>query len=221
MYWRGRLAGLQPVKRKPEAQQLVQSKCAVPALQPLGPDAASVAEHEAGVSRRGIIHAGLLVGTLLSAKASKAKEAEPGVPQISSRELLEMSRRIEAMPPTYRNASSTPRLFDVRSSQEYAKYHVKNTVNVPYLPPEGFEARMMPMLEGVDKDATIVLVCATATRSKPAVKLLQEKGYKNAMELANGMEEYYKEGLPCVSCVATDWCGCCELADVNRWLEGI
>eukprot|EP00967_Tisochrysis_lutea_P057831 scaffold73362_cov19-Tisochrysis_lutea.AAC.1 len=175
---------------------------------------------------------------------------------------------------------------------------------------------MMPMLEGVDKDATIVLVCATATRSKPAVKLLQEKvgmqlcvsyhsfprlfplsgthvqeepfvfkgnhlnseflvprghkprlhqqesvffkcgahtgnkmtewfihgscllqctragkwciglmqtpfGYKNAMELANGMEEYYKEGLPCVSCVATDWCGCCELADVNRWLEGI
>eukprot|EP00983_Pelagomonas_calceolata_P009152 296379-Pelagomonas_calceolata.AAC.3 len=68
----------QPVKRKPEAQQLVQSKCAVPALQPLGPDAASVAEHEAGVSRRGIIHAGLLVGTLLSAKASKAKEAEPG-----------------------------------------------------------------------------------------------------------------------------------------------
>ncbi|KAF5827599.1 hypothetical protein DUNSADRAFT_366 [Dunaliella salina] len=129
-----------PVKHTPEAR----SKCAPGAVhsgREAGVDAVEV-EQKTNFSRRTLVQVGLL-GSMLNfgAKASRAKEAEPDVPQISSQELLEMSKRIEAMPPTYRNASSTPRLFDVRSPQEYAKYHVKNTINVPYLPPEGFEER--------------------------------------------------------------------------------
>mmetsp|Transcript_2322 Transcript_2322/g.5947 ORF Transcript_2322/g.5947 Transcript_2322/m.5947 type:complete len:107 (+) Transcript_2322:1047-1367(+) len=103
---------------------------------------------------------------------------------------------MDSMPPAQRNSPNSPRLIDVRTPEEYKAGHVPNTTNVSYTNDEEFEARIMPMLKDVDKSAVIVLVCATTKRSIPAVKVLQHGGFRNAMQLAKGMQEYTREGLP-------------------------
>ncbi|KAF5832306.1 Rhodanese-like domain-containing protein [Dunaliella salina] len=159
-----------------------------------------------GVDRRALLQAGLASIVLGYSGAANAgaenqyaeavQEVSHYIMEISPSQLYTLSQRMDSMPPTQRNSPNSPRLIDVRTPEEYKSGHVPNTMNVSYTNDQDFEARIMPMLKGVDKSADIVLVCASTKRSLPAVKILQHAGFRNAMQLAKGMQEYSREGLP-------------------------
>lgn len=72
-----------------------------------------------------------------------------------------------------------PIIVDVREPFEYKTGHVKGALNIP--PSELLAGAKQ--LDGVEKDAPIVLYCRTGTRSNAAIHILRSLGYSN---LTNG-----------------------------------
>jgi len=85
-------------------------------------------------------------------------------------------------------------LLDVRQPNEFAAGHIEGAVNVP--------VREMPkMLAKLpqDKNAPVVVVCASAVRSGYATMALSFKGYTNVKHLAAGyIAGWEKAGYPVV-----------------------
>ena len=101
------------------------------------------------------------------------------VPEISAAELNELMK------------SGGAQLIDVRTPAEFAAGHVAGARNVPI---STFRHKL-PTL-ALDPKQPIVAICATAHRSPPAVRLLRAAGYRNAVQLKNGMLSWYASGLP-------------------------
>ena len=101
------------------------------------------------------------------------------VPEISAAELNELMKNGGAQ------------LIDVRTPAEFAAGHVAGARNVPI---NTFRHKL-PTL-ALDPKQPIVAICATAHRSPPAVRLLRAAGYKNAVQLKNGMLSWYATRLP-------------------------
>ena len=66
-------------------------------------------------------------------------------------------------------------LVDVRSTDEYASGHVDGAINLPL---DRFVAEVEQILP--DKNADIVLYCASGARSDMACRWLQQQGYTQA-----------------------------------------
>lgn len=63
-------------------------------------------------------------------------------------------------------------IFDVRSKNEFAGGHIKNSINIPL-------DQLEKNLSKFSKDKTIITCCASGMRSASAKSILQNNGYKN------------------------------------------
>ncbi len=92
------------------------------------------------------------------------------------------------------DSNPPPVLVDVRELEEWDEGHLPNAVHVTrgYL-----ESR----IEGVapDRDAPVVLYCASGNRSAFGVKTLEELGYTNVASLAPGYNGWKRDGFPTVT----------------------
>ncbi len=75
-------------------------------------------------------------------------------------------------------------LIDVRSEQEFNEGHIEGSVNVPV-----YELKKDCEKYLKDKQTTIILYCQSGMRSRKALKILQDKGYKNLYEIKGGLDE--------------------------------
>jgi len=75
-------------------------------------------------------------------------------------------------------------LIDVREADEYKSGHIPDAINIPL-------SRLSDMAEGLlpDKKAVLFVYCLSGMRSKKAVKLLQNLGYKEAKN-SGGINAY-------------------------------
>lgn len=90
-----------------------------------------------------------------------------------------------------RESGAAPALIDVREADEHAQGAIPGTVHIP----RGFlELRIERAVP--DREAPIVLYCATGTRSVLAARALVELGYQNVRSLAGGFTAWKRAGLP-------------------------
>ena len=101
------------------------------------------------------------------------------VPELSSPALAEALR--DPVP---------PQLLDVRTAREFAAGHIEGAINIPVTE----LAARLPLLK-LDAGRPVVLICLTAHRSIPAVRLLRGQGLE-ARQLAGGMLAWRVAGLP-------------------------
>lgn len=74
-------------------------------------------------------------------------------------------------------------LLDVRSYQEYMENHLECAINIPVF---DLKATVEKRLE--NKEQTIIVYCATGSRSRRAKEVLENLGYKNVYNLKNGLD---------------------------------
>jgi len=65
-------------------------------------------------------------------------------------------------------------LLDVRSKQEYDEGHLKGAINIPV-----YELEYRAENEIKDKECIIIAYCSAGIRSRKAIKILRNHGYKN------------------------------------------
>ena len=63
-------------------------------------------------------------------------------------------------------------LLDVRTREEYASGHAKNSKNIPL-------DELGKSLQQLDKEQNIIVVCASGMRSSQAVSLMKQNGFTN------------------------------------------
>lgn len=93
------------------------------------------------------------------------------------------------MPQLQRTGKSVT--IDVSESKDFDKGHIPNSINVPL---SQIKADNMPLLK--HKDATVVIVCQTGSRSVAAAKSLIALGFSDLHILRNGLSAWTKENLP-------------------------
>ena len=80
-------------------------------------------------------------------------------------------------------------LIDVRTAGEYAAGHLANAKLIPV---QEFAQR----LAEIDKNKPVLLYCRSGHRSGNALKILQDKGYKDAKHIEGGIGAWQAAGLP-------------------------
>jgi adenylyltransferase/sulfurtransferase len=84
----------------------------------------------------------------------------------------------------------TPAVIDVREPDEHAIGMIPGTIHIP----RGFlELRIERAVP--DREAAVVLYCASGTRSVLAARSLVELGYSNVRSLAGGFTGWKRAGL--------------------------
>jgi len=101
------------------------------------------------------------------------------VPELAAAEL---ARRLAAEP--------NPQIVDVRTRLEYDAGHIAGARSSPIL---SFR-QILPSLE-LDPRRPVYVICLTAHRSPPAVRMLRDQGF-DAHQLASGMNAWWREKLP-------------------------
>ncbi len=83
-----------------------------------------------------------------------------------------------------------PQVLDVRTYKEWKEGHITGAVNIPL-------AELKPRIHDLPfkPNKVIAVICFSTTRSKPAVRLLMNHGYENAVQLAGGMRQWVRRGL--------------------------
>jgi molybdopterin/thiamine biosynthesis adenylyltransferase/rhodanese-related sulfurtransferase len=108
-------------------------------------------------------------------------------------DLLQDARRTVPEPDVAAVQAHTPSpaLIDIREQDEVDQGIVDGAIHIP----RGFlELRIEQAVP--DRDAPVVLYCASGTRSLLAAKALREMGYTNASSLAGGFDAWKKAGAP-------------------------
>ncbi|HEU4450317.1 MAG TPA: molybdopterin-synthase adenylyltransferase MoeB [Gaiellaceae bacterium] len=80
---------------------------------------------------------------------------------------------------------------DVRERSEWDEGHIPGAVHVPRSHLESRIEQAVP-----DRDAPVVLYCASGSRSAFAAKALEELGYENVSSLAGGFTDWKRNGFP-------------------------
>lgn len=83
-------------------------------------------------------------------------------------------------------------VVDVRTPEEYAKGHIKNSVLANWKVRKEFESRT----DSLDKSKPVYLYCFGGTRSHAAAELLRSKGYTQVFELAGGLSKWNEAKKP-------------------------
>ncbi len=91
------------------------------------------------------------------------------------------------------NQSKFPQLVDVRTPQEYEAGHLKDAVNIDV---KGADFRTA--IEKLDKSRPVFVYCRSGVRSKTAISILKEAGFKEVYELDGGINAWIKAGKPVV-----------------------
>lgn len=75
-------------------------------------------------------------------------------------------------------------LLDVRSEQEYRENHLDGSINYPLYDLQRNSKSLI-----WNKHNTIIIYCQSGSRSKKAMKILEQEGYKNVYEIKGGLDE--------------------------------
>ena len=89
------------------------------------------------------------------------------------------------------NDVSPPVLIDVRQREEYEVSHLPGALHLPTV--EAIQQASIPA------HATLVLYCSVGYRSARLAEQLQEKGYKNVMNLEGSIFEWHNQERPVVA----------------------
>jgi molybdopterin/thiamine biosynthesis adenylyltransferase/rhodanese-related sulfurtransferase len=113
----------------------------------------------------------------------------------SYRELLQQTRdeieEVDAGRAAELRESDGAVFVDVREQNEWDEGHVPGAVHVPRGHLESRIEQAVP-----DRDARLVLYCASGNRSVFAAKALEELGYENVASLAGGFTDWKRNGFP-------------------------
>lgn len=82
-------------------------------------------------------------------------------------------------------------VLDVRTPSEWNGGHLKNAKHVD-IQSSDFEQKIATL----DKNATIVVYCAAGGRSSRAASMMVQKGYKNVINMAGGINAWNAAGYP-------------------------
>lgn len=102
------------------------------------------------------------------------------VPEVGA---LDLHRRIVANGPLF--------LVDVRTQAEWRRSHIAGARSLPITQLSGAISTLT-----VEPSALVVVICRSAHRSIPAVRLLREHGHSGAVQLAGGMLAWWTQSLP-------------------------
>jgi rhodanese-related sulfurtransferase len=82
-----------------------------------------------------------------------------------------------------------PTVLDVREPHEYASGHVPGARSLP-------QADLALELEGLPREADVLVVCEGGTRSVRAARFLKQVGFSRVTNLAGGTSAWRRAGLP-------------------------
>lgn len=82
-------------------------------------------------------------------------------------------------------------IIDARTPAEYAEGHLKNAVNADFMA-GNFEEIVGPL----DMEDTYLVYCRTGVRSAKAAKKMETLGFKNVINMKDGIEGWKKAQLP-------------------------
>ncbi|WP_269518652.1 rhodanese-like domain-containing protein [Alteromonas sp. BMJM2] len=84
-------------------------------------------------------------------------------------------------------------LIDVRTEEEYAEGHIKDSLNIPV----GTFHEHIEKLRALERNG-LVIYCRTGRRAAKAIDLLLEAGVKNITYMEGDMKKWKEEQLPIV-----------------------
>ena len=82
-------------------------------------------------------------------------------------------------------------IIDVRTVGEWQNKHIEGAI---FIPINELKGRMSELKQYQDKQ--LIMQCAVGGRSSKAVKLLQQAGFSNAVNMNGGIVAWEKAGLP-------------------------
>lgn len=86
-------------------------------------------------------------------------------------------------------------LIDVRTPEEFAQEHAKDSINVqPHQLGNDLEAKKPYM------DHKVYVMCLTAQRAAMAAKTMKNLGFNNVSVVKGGLKLWKKQGLPTKTC---------------------
>lgn len=83
-----------------------------------------------------------------------------------------MFRSVQKKLPEYLKGGAV--IVDVRSPTEYASGHIEGSLNIPL-------QELGNKISNLDKNKTVLLCCASGSRSGMAVAILKGKGFRNVI----------------------------------------
>ncbi|MCL2651990.1 MAG: rhodanese-like domain-containing protein, partial [Candidatus Azobacteroides sp.] len=82
-------------------------------------------------------------------------------------------------------------LIDVRTPQEFVKYHIQSAQNIDFRSPD-----FKNEIEKLDKTKPVLVYCLAGTRSKAASDIFREAGFTTVYDLDGGINAWSKLGKP-------------------------
>jgi rhodanese-related sulfurtransferase len=89
-------------------------------------------------------------------------------------------------------SSPAPRLVDVRSPGEFETAHITGSYNVPL---DVLDKHRPEIVQRLEQDRDVVLVCRSGQRSTQAAELLREAGLTSGRVLENGLLDWEGQGF--------------------------
>jgi len=89
-------------------------------------------------------------------------------------------------------ANKQVQLLDVRTTDEYSKAHLANSMHADWLDKDEFKRRT----EFLDKSAPVYVYCLSGGRSHAAAEALRKNGYTEVYELKGGLTAWRAASLP-------------------------
>ncbi len=84
-------------------------------------------------------------------------------------------------------------LIDIRTNEEYMKYHIPGAVNYDYTDPFFIEN-----LAQLNRTEPVIIYCRTGVKSGNTVPIMQELGFLCVFNMENGIEEWIRDGFPVI-----------------------
>lgn len=85
-------------------------------------------------------------------------------------------------------------VIDIRTQDEFEGGHIKDAVNSDFYKKNEFNK----FLDSLNKSNKYLIYCRTGNRSGQALKIMEDKGFENVVNLDGGIVSWQSEGLPLV-----------------------
>ncbi len=105
--------------------------------------------------------------------------ADGPIPEV---DVEEAAHRLEA-------GAGRPLLVDVREGDELAVVHVPGALHAPM-------SNLADAAQSIPTDRSLLLICASGKRSLVAAEYLRRNGHADVANVAGGINEWQKRGLP-------------------------
>jgi len=90
------------------------------------------------------------------------------------------------------NETSNPQLLDIRTPIEYQAGHIKDAILVNYYD-RNFVNNILKL--NLDKNQPVFIYCRSGHRSGNSVNIFKKLGFKKIINLAHGINDWYRQGL--------------------------